>query len=256
MDCSFLPFIGNCKRKTRPEPSMSSSIFVTEDPSTAPLNSRIHDVRVTPNDNHSDSAIYPSLYTNHLSSLLLDHQTIQNRAREIATEIHSVYSHDEPLVMICILKGSSPFYHLLCQELSALGHPYMMDFYRMKSYEGTASSGNIKVMQALPESIVGRDVLVVEDIIDTGHTLKALVPTIMAKEPKSFRICSMLVKRLTEAGEVSVAEELKVEDRFIGFSIPNAFVVGCGLDFNEMYRDLRDVWILSEDGIKGGGYGL
>lgn len=66
----------------------------------------------------------------------------------------------------------------------------------------------------------------------------------------------MLVKRLTEADEVSVAEELKVEDRFIGFSIPNAFVVGCGLDFNEMYRDLRDVWILSEDGIKGGGYGL
>jgi hypoxanthine phosphoribosyltransferase len=244
----------------------SSAIYVTANPSSAPLKIRIHDVR-NPNSKASSiakNAIIPSIYENHLSTLLIDRYSIQSRTKEIAKTIHSAYPHDEPLVIICILKGSSPFFHGLCQELSALGHPYMIEFYRMKSYEGTESTGKVRVTQELPESIVGRHVIVVEDIVDTGNTLKALLPTILVKNPKSCKICSMLVKRLASDGDddgdddvpVGEMKDFELDDTFVGFSIPDAFIVGCGLDFNEMYRDLSDIWVLSEVGIKAGGYGL
>jgi len=157
--------------------------------------------------------------------------------------------------MLCILKGSAPFYSLLCDHLSLLGHPYMIDFYRVKSYEGTGSSGQIKVFGGLPKSIEGRHVLIVEDIVDTGSTLKDVLPKVAELKPKSYKVCSMLVKRL-DTNQKNVANILEVDDDLIGFSIPNAFVVGFGLDFNEMYRDLRDIWILGEQGIQGGGFGL
>jgi hypoxanthine phosphoribosyltransferase len=157
--------------------------------------------------------------------------------------------------MLCILKGSAPFYSLLCDQLSMLGHPFMIDFYRVKSYEGTGSSGQIKVFGGLPKSIEGRHVIIVEDIVDTGSTLKDVLPKVAELKPKSFKVCSMLVKRL-EKNNDSVTDVVELDDGLIGFSIPNAFVVGYGLDYNEMYRDLRDIWILGEEGIQGGGFGL
>lgn len=241
----------------------SSTIYVTENLSKAPAGDiRIHDVR-HPNSNALNiikNINYPSIYKNHLSTLLIDRYMIISRTKEIAKTIHSEYPHDEPLVIVCILKGSSPFFHCLCRELSELGHPYMIEFYRMKSYEGTESTGKVQQMQELPESVVARNVIIVEDIVDTGNTLTSFLPFIKKKRPKSCKICSLLVKRLTDDSDQgsssNVVKELDLDDKFVGFSIPDAFVVGYGLDFNEMYRDLSDIWILSDVGIKVGGYGL
>jgi hypoxanthine phosphoribosyltransferase len=230
-------------------------------------NSMIYINKPSPNTQTNKSTnkdpIYPKLYHNHFSSLLIPHAHLQTRTAEIAKTISASYTLDEPLVLLCILKGSSPFFHLLTQELSLLGHPYMIDFYRAKSYDGTGSTGSVKFFQALPESIVGRNVIVVEDIVDTGTTLKALMPKILEKQPKSCKICSMTVKRLKGEGkgdgdnsDGEITKELELDYDLIGFSIPDEFVVGYGLDYNEMYRDLRDVWILGEVGIKGGGFGL
>jgi hypoxanthine phosphoribosyltransferase len=237
-------------------------IFVTNNAKNAPSNSRsliIADVV-----KQSSKAVYPDLYKGHFSSPLISSQDLEARTKEIAEHIHATYPVDEPLVMLCILKGSVPFYNLLCNQLALLGHPFMLDFYRVKSYVGDASSGSVTSFGDLPKSIRGRHVLIIEDIVDTGTTLKSLLPRITNEEPKSCSICSMLVKRLyvnssedddeDDGGEVTTL--LDLDNNLIGFNIPNVFVVGCGLDYNEMYRDLSDMWILGEVGIKGGGYGL
>uniref|UniRef100_A0A7S3PZA6 Phosphoribosyltransferase domain-containing protein n=1 Tax=Chaetoceros debilis TaxID=122233 RepID=A0A7S3PZA6_9STRA len=214
---------------------------------------------------------YPPIYESHFSKLLIPHTLLQERTAQIASHIHNTYDHNEALLIICVLKGSSPFFHLLLQELSGLCHPYMIDFIKVKSYEGLNSSGTVQVGTAggggLPKSIQGRHVLIIEDIIDTGLTLSALIPKIKEEKPKSVKVCSMLVKRLGEKEETTDKLDhvlgtnessggcAGIDWNLIGFSIPDIFVVGCGLDFNEMYRDLMDLYILGPIGIEGGGYG-
>lgn len=207
------------------------------------------------NEKSVSTASFPDIYKGHFSSLLIPNTNLHARTKEIASYIHSNYPHGEPLVMLCILKGSVPFYSLLCDQLSLLGHPFMIDFYRVKSYEGTGSSGKIKVFGDVPKSIQGRHVIIVEDIVDTGSTLKDVLPKVAELKPKSCKVSSMLVKRLEENHD-DITDVVELDDGLIGFSIPNAFVVGYGLDYNEMYRDLRDIWILGEVGIQGGGFGL
>lgn len=199
-------------------------------------------------------AVYPKLYENHFSSLLISHEEICSRTKQIAEYIAKQYDKTEPIVLICILKGSSPFYNLLLNELSLLTVPYIIEFVRVKSYVGNESSGNVKVYQVeMPTSLKNRHVIVVEDIIDTGTTLKAIMPKFNECKPKSIEICSLLVKRLS-GPEHSSEDENKVVAAYTGFSIPDKFVVGFGLDYNEMYRDIRDIWILGETGIEAGGY--
>lgn len=239
------------------------SIYVTKNVKNTPSNTR--SLVMSDSAKQASSAIYPDLYEGHFSSLLISYKDLDSRSKEIAEHINATYPTDEPLVMLCVLKGSTPFYNLLCNHLSMLGHPFMIDFYRVKSYEGTGSSGNVKHFGDVPKSIKGRHVLVIEDIVDTGTTLKSLLPAIAQIDPKSLQVCSMLVKRLhsegiedkndddeDDGGEVT--KEIELDYNLIGFNIPDAFVVGCGLDYNDMYRDLRDIWILGEKGIKGGGY--
>mmetsp|Transcript_520 Transcript_520/g.783 ORF Transcript_520/g.783 Transcript_520/m.783 type:complete len:267 (-) Transcript_520:20-820(-) len=243
-------------------PEDDSSIYVTRNVKNTPSNSR--SLVMSDSAKQTSSAIYPDLYEGHFSSLLIPYKDLDSRCKEIAEHIHATYPSDEPLVMLCILKGSAPFYNLLCNHLSILGHPFMIDFYRVKSYEGTGSSGTVKHFGDLPKSMKGRHVLVIEDIVDTGTTLKSLLPTIAEKDPKSYKVCSMLVKRFHSEGSEDddeddggeITKQIELDNNLIGFNIPNAFVVGCGLDYNEMYRDLRDIWILGEEGIKGGGYDL
>lgn len=205
--------------------------------------------------------IYPSIYKGHFDSLLIPYSQIQSRTKQIAQSIcQSYYNNevDEPIVLICILKGSSPFYNLLLNELSLLSIPYIMEFIRVKSYVGNESSGNVKMYHVdMPSSIKGRHVIVVEDIVDTGMTLSAIMPKFQQCQPKSMAVCSLLVKRLLNGdhnGDQRSTVE-KVVPKYVGFSIPDKFAVGFGLDYNEMYRDLRDIWILGQDGIEGGGYG-
>lgn len=239
---------------------------------------RIHEA--SDDINEIQNTNYPPIYENHFSHLLIPHTLLQKRTSQIASHIHNTYDHNEALLIICVLKGSSPFFNLLLQELSKLCHPYMIDFIKVKSYEGLNSSGSVQVGTAggggrggLPKSIQGRHVLIIEDIIDTGLTLSALIPKIKEENPKSVKVCSMLVKRLGEKEETtdkldnvlgtdesggtgtSTSTGSGIDWNLIGFSIPEMFVVGCGLDFNEMYRDLMDIYVLGPIGIKGGGYG-
>ena len=204
--------------------------------------------------------IYPTAYDGHFESLLITHSQIVCRTKQIAESISQTYYKNEivePIVLICILKGSSPFYNLLLNELSLISIPYIMEFVRVKSYVGNESSGNVKMYHVdMPSSIRGRHVIVVEDIVDTGMTLSAIMPKFEQCQPKSIVVCSLLVKRLVHDdrnGNQKPVEE-KVVPKYVGFSIPDKFVVGFGLDYNEMYRDLRDIWIISQKGIELGGY--
>mmetsp|Transcript_20581 Transcript_20581/g.30160 ORF Transcript_20581/g.30160 Transcript_20581/m.30160 type:complete len:148 (+) Transcript_20581:2-445(+) len=147
---------------------------------------------------------------------------------------------------------------MLLHELSELEHPYILEFMKVKSYIGTESSGDVKILSEIPKSMKGRNVVIVEDIVDTGRTLAALLPQINSHErkPKSCTVCTMLVKRLGEVEHGEITASVDLEDRFVGFSIPNEFIVGMGLDYNEMYRDLMDIWVLNKQGITNGGYGM
>ena len=137
--------------------------------------------------------------------------------------------------------SNTQFYMNLLEALQDLRQGYYTEFIRVKSYEGLNSSGSLKVEGTVP-NLEGKDVIIVEDILDTGTTLSHLIP-LLEKEAraKTIQVCSLLIKR--------IKEPQKVTAKYIGFSIPPEFVVGYGLDYNELYRDIRDVWIISQMGI-------
>ena len=235
------------------------------------------------NYNHpstNEKIVYPKLYENHFESLLIPYSIIHQRTKQIANSILQHYytnstqqqeEPQEPLVIICILKGSNPFYNLLLSELSLLSVPYILEFIRVKSYVGNSSSGNVQIFnhnssnpnansnENVPKSVKGRNVILVEDIVDTGMTLSKLLPIVQEYgQPKSLQVCTLLIKRLPSDNhndDMTRSNGGKIVPKFIGFSIPDKFVVGFGLDYNEMYRDLRDIWVLGKVGIELGGYG-
>jgi len=119
------------------------------------------------------------------------------------------------------------------------------DFIKVKSYEGVSTTGNvaIKELSNLAEKLKGKDVIVVEDIVDTGTTLNNLLPKIESDYgPRCVEVCTLLNKRIGEKKDVSIA--------YSGFSIPDKFVVGFGLDYNETFRDLLDIWVLTKEGVE------
>lgn len=121
---------------------------------------------------------------------------------------------------------------------------FYMEFLRVSSYEGSSTSGNVKIGGGLKYSdLEAKDVILVEDIIDTGTTLSHLVPILMEEVPsiKSIEVCTLLSKRLKEPAKFAA--------KYVGFSIPNHFIIGYGLDYNELYRDLKDIWVISQKGI-------
>mmetsp|Transcript_7040 Transcript_7040/g.10732 ORF Transcript_7040/g.10732 Transcript_7040/m.10732 type:complete len:255 (+) Transcript_7040:203-967(+) len=205
-------------------------------------------------------AVYPSMYNGHFSKLLISHEQIKERTKAIATLLsqqYDTYTKTQPLVLVCILKGSSPFYNMLCSELSSCSTPYITEFIRVKSYVGNTSSGNVKMYHVdMPKSITGRNVIVVEDIVDTGMTLSAIMPKFYDCSPESVQVCTLLEKRLDNHRNQNGGDgsDDKIVPKYVGFSIPDEFVIGFGLDYNEMYRDLRDIWVLGQKGIDFGGY--
>lgn len=136
------------------------------------------------------------------------------------------------------------FYQHLLDALQDLQQGYTTEFIRVSSYEGTSSTGNIKVGGGVDfANLTGKHVIIVEDIVDTGTTLSHLLPTLQEKaEPTSIQVCTLLAKRLDEPA--------KCEAKYVGFSIPNHFIVGYGLDFNELYRDVSDIYVISRKGIE------
>jgi hypoxanthine phosphoribosyltransferase len=174
--------------------------------------------------------------TDAVGEVLIEADALQARIAELGAEISQEYDGRD-LLLIGVLQGAVFFMADLMRELSI---PCEIDFMAISSYgAGTDSSGVVRILKDLDENIAGRDVLVVEDIIDSGLTLSYLMRSLKARKPASLEICALLTK--------PARREIDVPVKFVGFEIPNKFVIGYGLDFDERYRNLPYVAVLHPD---------
>lgn len=167
-----------------------------------------------------------------IAEVLFDEATLAARVRELGAEIEDAY-RGRDLLIVGILKGSFPF---LTDLVRSINLPLRVDFMSVSSYRGTKSTGVVKILKDLDRSIVGKDLLVVEDIVDTGLTLKYLLQNLETRQPASTAVCTLLDKTAVRKENVDV--------RFSGFHCPNAFVVGYGLDYEGVYRNLPYIGVL------------
>ena len=159
-------------------------------------------------------------------NVLINKARLENRIEEMAKQIEKDYEGKD-IVFIGILKGSVMFMTELAKNIK---NNVEMDFMDVSSYEGTESSGDVRINSDIRNSIKGKDVIIIEDIIDTGRTLTYLIEYLKQKNPNSLKIATMLSKPSRRIMELNVD--------YIGFSINDEFVVGYGLDYNEKYRNL------------------
>ncbi|MGC8733034.1 MAG: hypoxanthine phosphoribosyltransferase [Halothiobacillaceae bacterium] len=180
-------------------------------------------------------------YQEVLAEILIDSETLQKRIRELGAQISADYAHSENLLLICILRGGVPFMVDLSRQITV---PHMMDFMAVSSYGVGArqSSGSARVTLDLQTDIHGKDVLLVEDIIDSGHTIAAVLQMLETRQPASLRVCALLDK--------AERREAVVPIHYRGFSIPNKFVFGYGLDLDEYYRNLPFVGVVDLEKYK------
>jgi hypoxanthine phosphoribosyltransferase len=177
-----------------------------------------------------------------VEQVLIDEERLQARIAELGEEVSADYAGRD-LLLVGVLKGAVFFMADLMRRLTV---PCEIDFMAISSYgAATDSSGVVRILKDLDLSIEGRHVLIVEDIIDSGLTLSYLVRTLQAREPASLEICALMTK--------PARREMDVDVRYVGFEIPNRFVIGYGLDFAERYRNLRYVAVLHPDLIPEGG---
>lgn len=169
-----------------------------------------------------------------VSKILLGEDALRARIRELGAQITRDYA-GRRLMVVGVLKGSLIF---MADLLRAIGSEVdvHVDFLAVSSYAGTASTGTIRVLLDLRENPEGRDVLVVEDIVDTGLTLSSLTETLRARKPRSLEVCTLLDK--------PDCRKTPFQPKYTGFKIPNEFVIGFGLDYDERYRQLPYVGIL------------
>ncbi len=176
----------------------------------------------------------PPDLVNDIAEVLLAEDEIQAKVAELGRRISTDYAGRE-LTLVSVLKGSLPF---MADLMRAITIPVQIDLMEVSSYGGTATelSGLVRILKDLSSSIDGRHVLIVEDIIDTGLTLNYLVRYLRGKNPASLRICTLLDKPARRLVEIPID--------YLGFEIPDQFVIGYGLDYGERYRNLRFVGVL------------
>ena len=172
-----------------------------------------------------------------IQQILLTQEQIQKRIEELGEVLSAEYADKNP-VIVGVLKGVVVFYADMIRQIKV---PCQLDFMWISSYAGTNSTGKMMVRQDNSADIKGRHVLILEDIFDTGNSLDYTVKYLQAKEPASIKICTLLDKPERRNPDI------KLEADYIGFTIPNAFVVGYGLDYNEKYRNLPYVGILKPE---------
>ena len=171
-----------------------------------------------------------------VAEVLIEEDALRDRIAELGGEISADYAGKD-LLLVGVLKGAVFFMADLMRHITI---PCEVDFMAISSYgASTDSSGVVRILKDLDESIEGRNVLVVEDIIDSGLTLSYMKRTLSARKPASLEICALLTK--------PERREVEVPVRYTGFEIPNRFVVGYGLDFAERYRNLRYVGVLADE---------
>jgi hypoxanthine phosphoribosyltransferase len=176
-----------------------------------------------------------------VAEILIDQDALQRRIAELGEEISADYAGRD-LLLVGVLKGAVFF---MADLMRGLTIPCEIDFMAISSYgDSTDSSGVVRILKDLDINIEGRDVLVVEDIIDSGLTLSYLMRNLEAREPASLEICALLTK--------PERREIEVPVRYVGFEIPNRFVIGYGLDFGERYRNLPYVGVLDPSRVPEG----
>ncbi|MBP7961138.1 MAG: hypoxanthine phosphoribosyltransferase [Caldilineaceae bacterium] len=165
--------------------------------------------------------------------ILIDAVTLQARIAELGRDIAETYAGQD-LLLLAVLKGSVIF---LADLMRAITIPNSVDFMAVSSYgAGVQSTGVVRILKDLDAPIAGRNLLIVEDIIDSGHTLSYLVRTLRERNPTTLRIVTLLDK--------PSRREVNIPVDWVGFSIPNEFVIGYGLDYNELYRNLPYIGVL------------
>lgn len=172
------------------------------------------------------------------SDVLIPAGELDRRVAELGAEISRDYA-DRDLIMVGVLKGAVVFVADLLRQLTV---PCEVDFMAVSSYGSSRdSSGVVRILKDLDDSVTGRDVLIVEDIVDSGLTLNYLRKNLQAREPASLEVCALLTKAERRRVEVPI--------RYTGFEIPNTFVIGYGLDYRQRYRNLDHVAALREDAV-------
>lgn len=174
---------------------------------------------------------------NDIKEILITSEQIQNRIQELGKELLRDYADKNP-IFVGVLKGVVVFY---ADMIRAFDAPCQLDFMRISSYKGTQSTGNMVVRQDIAEDLQGRHVVILEDILDTGRSLRFTRDYLRFKGAASVKICTLLDKPEGRLPDVDI------EADYVGFTIPNAFVVGYGLDYNEKYRNLPYVGILKPE---------
>ena len=172
-----------------------------------------------------------------VQEVLFDTETLRKRVKELADQLSKDYAGKDP-ILVGVLKGSAFFLADIVREMTI---PCGIDFVSMASYEGENSTGEVRLLLDLRGNPHGRHVIIVEDIVDTGLSLSSLVDNLKGKRPASVEICVLLDKE--ECRKIPVAT------RYVGFKIPNRFVIGYGLDYNEKYRQLPYVGVLKKSAI-------
>ncbi len=173
-------------------------------------------------------------YKDVLSEILIDAESLQARVKELGAQISADYVNED-LLLICILRGGVPFMVDLSRSITT---PHMMDFMAVSSYGAgkRESTGSARVTLDLQTDIRGRNVLLVEDIVDSGHTIAAVLQMLETRQPKTLKVCALLDKPERREAHVPVD--------YLGFTIPNKFVFGYGLDLDEYYRNLTFVGVV------------
>ena len=172
-----------------------------------------------------------------IARILLTEEQVKARIKELGEELTREYADKDPII-VGVLKGVVMFYADMIREIKV---PCQMDFMWISSYAGTNSTGNMIVRKDVSADIKGRHVLILEDIFDTGNSLDYTYKHLMSKEPASLKICTLLDKPERRNPNITLKAD------YTGFTIPNEFVVGCGLDFNEHYRNLPYVGVLKPE---------
>ncbi|NIS79146.1 MAG: hypoxanthine phosphoribosyltransferase [Anaerolineales bacterium] len=178
-------------------------------------------------------------YQDYLDEVLISKDALQARIRELGEEISRDYK-EQDLLLICILRGGVMF---LTDLMRAITIPHNIDFMAVSSYGVGArrSKGNVQIKLDLTAPIEDRNVLIVEDIIDSGHTIASVINFLMTRRPKSLRVCTLLDKAERREADVPID--------YRGFTIPNKFVFGYGLDLDEYFRDLPFIGVVRADKI-------
>lgn len=169
--------------------------------------------------------------------VMISEEVVDAKIKELGAQISKEYEGKE-VHLICVLKGSVFF---TCELAKRITVPVTMDFMSVSSYgSGKSSSGVVKIVKDLDESIEGKDAILIEDIIDSGRTLSFLLPTLKQRKPNSIKLCTLLDKPDRREADVDVTVD------YTGFEIPDEFVVGYGLDYAQQYRNLPYIGVIEE----------